>query len=230
MKSKILILFLIVFIACGNEDKKQEPRKFTIIDKQEEGEILKVIYDSNDNYTSHPVFYLGTIKDTIKLNDSLMLEDGENKPQKIYSGQFEPVILVDTSINLCYVSMGVKFDQDAAGNEKKGKPYKHLYSSYPIIITNLSSDTMRIGNLQAVHFIQEVKLANNNWKAINKPFVSMCGFGFVAAYLAPKNMAVCKLMRYKGDTLAEMRLRYVLNNKFVFSNTFRDSISKEVFR
>jgi hypothetical protein len=230
MKSNRLIIFLIVFIACGNENKKQEPRKFTIIDKLEEGEILKVTYDSNENYTSHSVFYLGAIKDTILLNDSLRFEDGENVPQKEYSGRFEPTIFVDTSKKLCYISNGFKYNRDAEGNETKGEPYKHFYANYPIIITNLSPDTMRIGSLQSVHFIQEVKLANNTWKAINEPWVSVCGVGLKAAYLPPNNMAVCKLIRYKGDTLAEMRLRYVLNNKFVFSNTFKDSISKEVFR
>lgn len=230
MKSKILIIFLIIFIACGNETKKQEPRKFTIIEKQDEGEILKVIYDSNENYTSHSVFYLGAIKDTILLNDSLRFEYGENILHKEYSGKFEPTVLVDTSKNLFYISRGIKFNRDNQGNNTKGTPYKHLYASYPIIVSNLSPDTMSIGSLQSVNFIQEVKLANNTWKALNEPLIYMCSVDLKPAYLAPNNMAICKLMRYKGDTLTEMRLRYVLNNKFIFSNTFRDSISKEVFR
>ena len=88
---------------------------------------------------------------------------------------------------------------------------------------------MNIGALQYINLIQEVKLNNNNWKAISESLIYVCGTDLKGAILAPNNMAVCKLIRFTGDTIAEMRLHYMINNKSVFSNTYVDSISKEVF-
>ena len=221
------VLFIACFLIASCSKTPINNRNFVFIDKQETGEIVKKTFDGNNSYSTHPVFYIGEIKDSIILNDSLRFLQGDNFPHREYNGLYTPSIFIDTTINLYYNNHSKYFFKDSLNNEVEIKRNKQSYVCYPILIANLSPDTMNIGALQYINLIQEVKLNNNIWKAISQNLVSVCGTDLKVAILVPNNMAVCKLFRYTGDTIAEMRLHFVLNNKSVFSNTFVDSISKE---
>lgn len=83
---------------------------------------------------------------------------------------------------------------------------KKLSNAYPVVLTNIDTDTIFIGYGSHVPLIMEAIDTSGNWKPIQKRFIYMCGNG-IGSFILPPNECVLTLAPiFQGNYKTKLRL------------------------
>lgn len=100
--------------------------------------------------------------------------------------------------------------------------------AYPIIIENISNDTLILGYGEHIPLIIEAQDSLGIWKPIQEPFLYFCGTGIEHFYIAPNQIAITSCKLFEGDYTAKMRLAFV-SEIILYSNEFYGQVKYSQF-
>jgi len=101
--------------------------------------------------------------------------------------------------------------------------------SHPVVIENLSQDTLNIGLGQMLNIYAEAIDGNGEWHPIEAPFNYFCGTGLKATFLPPGHVMLTTYGVYKGSHRTMVRLVYQLGGVTLYSNEFNSFIELSQF-
>jgi len=96
------------------------------------------------------------------------------------------------------------------------------FHSYPVLISNESSENSLIGFGEYIQMILEALDKDGQWKAIERNFRYGCGTGIDHMILRPENIAITSVPLFQGDFKTKLRLRHLYDS--TLSNEFRGTI------
>ena len=228
MRLLYFILGTIIFTGCQTYKTKIftfSTQTFIVIDTS----VLPTEFLSNSRQNSYPIYYIGFLKDTIKISNQYSRRDignlKYNNPVSSKTYSIKTISLfVDTAVktnsSIQYLSADKKLTEDSAEN----------YHAYLITLKNISDSTIYLGRTFSLYYLNlEAKDAKGNWVKINNKLCEMelCITGQPEIYLRPEEIIISKLKRYKGDFITDFRLCFGIDDNTVYSNTWRDSIYKD---
>lgn len=111
---------------------------------------------------------------------------------------------------------------------------KTHYKMYPIYIKNYSSKNTEIEKPIAggdFFMILEAKNSENQWKPVEyfEQFGFLCGTGHQNYLIKPDNFFVGGIIKYEGEFLTDMRVKFRSFDKVFYSNTFKGKINHSQF-
>jgi len=227
-------LLIFSIIACNSGKKEnavniQWHGKITLVDSTT---IADDLLDFNDTAAYYPLYYIGKMHDTIYLG---------HKPVSMYANEAlyakydhannwamsaarNMSIVVDTSLAVAHTTDFSHLEED---NQTVTLDSTKNYAAFPVFITNLSDSLLNIGNHNFVHWtIREAKNKSGQWHSIENRITDLCGTAKRELVLEPGDIAVAKLLRYKGKFKTECRLKFNWRNATVYSNSFFDYIDE----
>lgn len=182
--------------------------------------------------SDYPIYYIGAIKDTIKIGRQYgggytpWKNHFEYPTSRFYSNK-NLSIYVDTSFKTNsraeYISRESEIIEDSTIN----------YHSFLFTIKNISDTVLYMGRTFSVFFIQrEAKDRNGKWVKIDRKLreVGLCHSGAPSITLQPGEIMVSKVRRYKGNFLTDFRLAFGYGDHVVYSNTFQDHIDERALK
>ena len=81
-----------------------------------------------------------------------------------------------------------------------------ISNSFPILLTNLDTDTIFIGYGRHIPLIMEATDSLGNWKPIQERFIYMCGNGVGSIILPPNECVLTLAPIFKGSYKTKLRL------------------------
>lgn len=100
--------------------------------------------------------------------------------------------------------------------------------SYPVIITNVSADTLEVGYGEYLSLIIEAKDSLENWMPIQERFFYKCATGLMDFHLPPDEIIISSIKHFSGPFETKMRIAFGRDRK-IKSNEFIGSINYEQF-
>lgn len=229
--NKTIILYfmlLFVFYSCNNSIKLNNPNmkeeysikevfpkiidEFYKINTSQEPENLGVIY--------HQPKYIGLLKDTIRIEYRNSIRPSNVKTPKnckliLKKNKFSKYFIKRDWNKRQYVkidSMNVEFSIDTTqyiSNENR--------KSYPVIVKNISNDTLNIGYGSVIPINTEALFENGKWKLIEKNTAKFCGNGLETIILPPNEILITNQTVYNdGNYKTKLRLRIGQNKSCEF--------------
>jgi hypothetical protein len=183
-------------------------------------------YLEPNNYCSgYPVYFVGAPADTLYIGQP-------------YSNEWGVPHYLKAPLNYNYTPQALKFIVDTLAKSNvhlnwysydgKDQPDSNKnYHAFIFSIQNISDSHIYLGNGFELEYItREAKDAQGNWIKVDNTLNEMgiCGTGSPRIFLAPQELLIAKLKRYKGNFVTDFRLRLGIGDSFMYSNTFRDSI------
>ncbi len=177
----------------------------------------------------YPPLYLGPFQDTVFLDHSLRYRHSGSTPPLPADGCFidwldkrefrspetsDIKVIVDTTQLVAHSGEYIRYDDQ-----------KPPYRAHPVMLVNQVNDTLYVGYGGDIGFILEARTETGQWKAIQEPFMHMCGVGVGSIVLLPGYIAITSAMIYEGDLPTECRLKF----DETYSNTFYASIDRQQF-
>ncbi|MDP5092410.1 MAG: hypothetical protein NWQ17_03830 [Polaribacter sp.] len=112
---------------------------------------------------------------------------------------------------------------------------KKHYKMYPIYIKNYSSKNIEIEKPIAggdFFMILEAKNLENQWKPVEyfEQFGFLCGTGHQNYLIKPNNFFVGGIIKYEGEFLTDLRVKFRSFDKVFYSNTFKGKINQSQFK
>lgn len=102
--------------------------------------------------------------------------------------------------------------------------------SYPVFITNISNDTLKVGTGENIKLITEAKDSLGNWKPIQKPSNLLCGTGLTLYYLPSTEIILTSCKLFDGDFETTMRLIFESDADIIIkSNEFKGKMNYSQF-
>lgn len=237
LKQTVSFLILFILTTCGGSQSYEMAEDF------EENENRIVFIDSisndlkKDTSTSlkeadfHPL-YIGKKTDSIHLNYNPKKMEFECVTTQW--GRFKTPDSSDLNIsvdtNALIASVQHYIDWVAADSLSELYPalYTMHYQSYPVIIENLTKDTLEIGYGEYVPLIIEARDETGEWKSIQRPFVYGCGTGMPFYFLPPGEILITSCKLFDGEFKTTMRLAFGWESK-TYSNEFAGYINRGQF-
>ena len=253
MKNFQILILIFLFTSCSkNQNKELKQDNFPKLTNVKTVQS-KFKNDTSVSRSSSNILYIGNLKDSIKLdfslvefpfapppppfNDNGKLDTVESKKiitkfnQKFKSNPVYPYYLSwekSQKFN-AWDSSKVSIQVDTNTITKQlvvNKNFqKEYYTAYPVLLKNEEQDTIRIGYDRFIPIILEAKDSTNQWKPIEKMFSFMCGNGLNSLILPPKDIIVSSKVIYKGDYKTDLRIKMGNN----YSNKFKGSINYSQF-
>ena len=199
-------------------------------------EDLNTTWISRANYN---LLYIGLPKDTIKNNDRIRFIQPPPPPPgsgiKKYKKEFKNPLdgyYIDWLSERTYkswneVTIDIRIDtttsirKDVLQVERKS-PYLR---NYPVILTNIETDTIQITYGNYLPLIMEAKDSSDKWRPIEEERIYMCGVGIGSIILPPKQIALTSVIVFEGNYKTDLRLKIGQN----YSNTFNGTINYRQF-
>ncbi len=231
---KILFLFLI-FISCKEENSKKitkitantSERKCIITDTI--SDKYKTSVEKEFNYSRSRILYIGKEKDSIFIQrffeqEEISFSDFRNPKVKDIN------IFVDTSQ---IIGEFFKFPEPPPPLSYKKEILKedrlfYSYKSYPVVIKNLSKDTLYASFGEIIPIYIEAIDSSNQWKPIQNRFQYFCGVGVSRFYLPKNEIMVSNCKIFKGNFKTKMRMVFGYEEK-IYSNEFSGKINYTQF-
>jgi hypothetical protein len=187
--------------------------------------VQRDMWDVNEVF--HPLHYFGVFQDTISpgaywyppleyLPDSSLVNRD--------AGEFRDPLPGDFSID--------PYLQDTVDNEYSpfGSDSMSFYIAFPVVVTNLSADTLAIGFCKRspfcrVDLVLEGKDENGHWQALETVYYPIYGDTEKALALPAGQIVVTSVFRYGGVFETDLRLRLGTS----YSAVFRGWVNPEAF-
>lgn len=214
---KILNIIIILFIATVQLLWAQSPVVIDLTSDKDTCSAFKIDFLKTSNYY---LFYIGEKRDTIIVEDAFVRTDDNDYVLEIgdiedygryqYPEKNEINIIVDTA------RLVTKFMYGQTG------------LGYPVIITNISEDTLQVGAtryLGELDMILEAKDSSGNWLPIEKEIELMCFFGVYPIFLPPSEISITAVPIFEGTFETELRIKMDQTT----SNVFRGRIDPKQF-
>ncbi|KAA9332751.1 hypothetical protein [Adhaeribacter soli] len=192
-------------------------------------------YDPNDRIGFYPIFYLGKLTDTITLGKEATRKNSNTQDDIkfrharnfTFADNSKLKIKVDTAFKLTYNLNFKSFNEQSKRIEIDST---RSYRSFMVVVQNLSDSLISIGtfnNLEEI--VRQAKDRSGNWVDIETPIEYYCATGARDVVLEPGEIAIAKLIRYKGNFKTECRLKYSKWGRTLYSNSFTDYIDSKQF-
>ncbi len=214
LKNLLIFIFFCFVFSCSNTKNKAEINfeklNFPKIINYKDSENTKLASEIWLSYADNIPKYIGKLVDSVIINKEEKLEL-DNK-HFVHFSMYKN-ILTDS------IQLGIKVDTNQIIiNKKKLK-------SFPVAIYNKSTDTISIGSHGRIYYILEAQTQTKQWEPIQKYSIPFCGTGMVSIILAPKEMAISSILKYKGNFKTKIRIKMGQN----YSNEFYGYINKSQF-
>ena len=227
----ILLIFGIL-ISCKNDKCNvifKTSGNLTLVDTSNENHHEFKTYDSTNRMSIFPIYYLGKVKDTIKLRKKpiSIFEFRENKYENrnfAFPDSNKIKIIVDTNFNLTHTEYYKHYSKDS----KLIIDSSRTFYAYPIFIYNLSDSLINIANFNELRYtVRQAKNEFGNWVDIEKPIRYSCGTGGRTLAIKPKQLLIAKLERFNGQIKTECRLKFLFfSSDTIYSNTYFEHLDK----
>lgn len=100
----------------------------------------------------------------------------------------------------------------------------------PVFIYNPTNDTVQFEHQDGkVKMIQEAKNEIGYWKPIEYWDDSWDGMSYGASGLLPNQIALVHVLRYEGDFVTDVRLKFKVGREVIYSNSYKALIYKSQF-
>jgi len=249
MKVISLPLYLIVticfcatsFSGCQNNDNQTNTFPI-LVDSLNYPTLEKFASVTEMNHGSHHPYYIGKLKDTIQISHIYVppppppppLEDSISQSPSIQEQNNSDTSTAD---NFDAYLIDWRSDEyfkhgnsaDISIQIDTTQLIANIYAfqwTYPVILTNQSTDTLSIGHDKHIPIITEAQTRDNLWRPIEKKYIHGCGVGLNTIILPPNEIVLTSKLIYKGDFKTKMRIRFGKN----ISNEFVGSISETQFK
>lgn len=238
-----LILITLIFFGCESKDEKTVEREIvkthpfpTVIDTLG---IDTTFYKTEEKFPTwlssffYELYYIGSLKDSIYLNNCFSSTiipihflplttstKNESTKKKVKSENIFQSYFVDWDKDhnyLDYSSAKIEIQFDA-GDLKN--------FALPVMLTNLNSDTIIIGNTNFIPLIIEAKDRSGKWRPIQKHPQNLCGTGVSSIILPPNEIVITLAPKFEGDY--KTKLRFTIGNNH--SKEFDASINYRQFK
>ncbi|UKN03713.1 hypothetical protein K6119_09440 [Paracrocinitomix mangrovi] len=185
--------------------------------------VLELSKESSVSSAYASILYLGDKTDTIQLlrrhKGFQSVKLTEHVSNELDKGQIS--IYVDTS-------QYIRGSQEKRWIDKTDTTVMNYPMAYPVVIENISNDTVYVAYNDIIPIKLEAKDENGFWRPIEEKNMYLCGFGMTIPYLLPNQIAVTYCRVFEGDFQTKLRLSYTLNNE-LYSNEFTGYINKDQF-
>lgn len=228
------IPILILAIACNRKNKALDKKiafEFPIIIDHFENRNLK---STNKNWLTdcnHPPYYFGNLNDSIALDRHIRplispplppASDTSKWNSEHPKGKFDlyfPYNMENHNFkSIDSVQLLIKIDTSQFINNEGKK-------SFPVLIENISDDTVNIGYRNHISITTEALSKNGEWKPIEKQLSFMCGVGLNSIILPPNEIVLTSQLIYSGSFKTKLRIKLGSN----YSEEFLGEINVSQF-
>lgn len=231
MRPLYFLLLTIILTSCKNEKPNISVFRldnFILLDTT----LTSTTFLSFDQESEYPIYYLGAIKDTIKIHNPYRLGQTSwiNYKYFVASRNYSDKVLslfVDTAIktnsSVTYFSEDPKISKDSTEN----------YHSFLLKIKNISDSSIYLGRTFSLYYLnREAKDRNGNWVSIDKKLcdIGLCLTGQPSLFLKSDEIVISKVKRYKGNLVTDFRLSFGSDDNVAYSNIWRDSIDEQTLK
>ncbi len=235
MRFLIFLGVLILFLPNCKQKKItlniQTNGQLTLIDSSEITENL-VSYSVMQNDGIYPIHYIGENSDTINLRKREIPRFGYG--EKEYGNHIRipdssrMTIFVDTLFDLTNTAYYEHYHLDS---EKVVTDSIVNYKAYPVLIRNISDSLLYVGDCwDRINVVRQVKTKKGYWRDIEIPARYWCATGCRPIIMEPNQILISKMMRFRGDSKVECRLKYTAWKYTIYSNTFFDHLNQKQFQ
>lgn len=237
----VLCIMMICIWSCGDSNKQsisdlsEDPFKSIELIDTFTNDLEFDVATSVTTAEFHPM-YMGIGKDSIHLN----YWPGEIEYLSFSWDEFRTPdsndlkIHVDTSQIIDSVNRrAIPPPPPPPNSEEEAKPWERKLNrgkikSYPIIMKNVSEDTLSVGYREYIPLIIEAKDSSGNWRPIQEPYRYYCGTGLPNYHLPPKEIVIASCKLFEGDYETEMRITFGFD-RVIKSNEFKGQINYKQF-
>lgn len=240
MKKILYTIFILFIISCNSADNE------TKVDKIQNKEVFPIIIDTlnlnvldflkNDTVNAtwlstaqYKFLYIGNLKDTIYIDHFLSYSPPPPPPPNSDGKKYD-LPKYENKFGYHYIEWDaptlIKNPKDSKIDIKINTE-NPTNNSYPVIVTNLDSDTTIIGYGEYLPLIMEALDSNGIWQPIEERFVYMCGNGVGTIILPPNEIVLTTAPIFNGDFSTKMRLH--LYKSDIYSNSFDGKINYRQF-
>jgi len=228
----IIIPVILLYNNCknnNNEILEIETFKFPILINKLPAKYETVSYKWKNEEIHHP-FYFGKLKDTISIEHFLSpFEISESEIETI-DLKLEPRNITIDNYYIDWMSKRNFIEIDSADIQIRIDTMQvitnnNFRKSYPIILRNKSSDTIRIGYGNRIPIITEALTKKGEWKEIQNFYGYFCGVGVPNMILPPNEIIITSEVIYFGNFKPKLRVKIGMN----VSNEFNGKINQTQF-
>ena len=231
----LTLLVLVIAISCDRATNKDidevETFQFPKITDRFKNDTLELTSEIWLNYGDHNPYYFGKLTDSITIERYLRpmippppppgadTSEWDFEPRK---GKFDDYFL-DWMDNRNYktrdsANLIIKVDTTQIINSN-GR------NAFPVLIKNITTDTIYIGYGNQIPIITEAKSKNGEWKPIEEQYIYMCGVGLHSIILPPNELVITSELIYTGNFKTKLRLKMGNN----YSDEFNGEINETQF-
>lgn len=231
MKQLLSLLFVFILGCKSNSSKPfiQTKNNLTVIDSAGIGKEF-FPYDKKDREGFFPIFFIGKIRDTLKISEHLVSKNFISKYEtdttnvRLASAQ-NAEIIVDTNFDVAYKYNYTHCNKDFT---KSIIDSTKFYKSFLIFIKNKSDTVLYVGDFNFLkNAIRQVKNNYGVWQDIEKPKVVFCGTNARENFIEKNEILVAKIIRFHGNKKRECRIRYSNINYIIYSNSYWDYVDEK---
>jgi len=224
---------LVIAISCNRTTNKDldeaETFQFPQITDRYKNDTLELTSVIWVNYGDHNPYYFGKLTDSISIERYLRpmmptplppgadTSEWDFEPKK---GKFDEYFL-DWMDNREFkrkdsVNLFIKVDTTQIINNDGRK-------AFPVLIQNITTDTIYVGYGNQVPIITEAKSKNGEWKPIEEQYTYMCGNGLHSIILPPNEFVLTSELIYSGNFKTKLRIKMGNNYSEEFNGTINES-------
>ncbi len=224
--SLFFILVILFLYGCQNnqsqEIKVEDPLPFpTVLDTFNIQSFMNHFKEQNPQWLSTADYtfnYIGHKKDSIFILPYISFNSS--------SGESLNPLMIPTK--KYYLEYGEKRNYKTTAEsaiEIRINTGKKIAGYYPIMLTNIDSDTCFIGSENSIPMIMEARDKQGKWKPIQQYYGNGCRTGVGYIFLPPNHIAITLAPIFKGDYKTRLRLKYGKN----YSKPFEGNIHYSQF-
>lgn len=245
-----------VYLAYGIQKQKEvhinnEPFHFPLIHDTTNYQTFKRVAKSMST-ANYEILYIGKWTDTIipdytlKYFPILLLPQSKSKKKydpydttghykrliehkmHPYYRSFYSIIRSDKYTHRQNTPLTITVDpsQSIKNDDRLVNREEPFFDAYPVLIENISQDTISIGYGHFLPIILEAKDSTDTWKPVERNWTYGCGVGVGVFILPPKEMILSATTNYHGNYQTTLRLKIEDN----ISNEFKGSINYSQFK
>lgn len=233
IKFILTLSIIIIAISCNRKTNKDIDEvdifQFPKITDRFKNDTLELTSEIWLNYGDHNPYYFGKLIDSISIERYLrpMMPPPPPPGTDISEWDFEPKkrkfneYFLDWMDNRKFkrrdsADLFIKVDTTQIINNDGRK-------AFPVLIQNITTDTIYIGYGDQIPIITEAKSKNGEWKPIEEQFVYGCGNGLHSIILPPNELVITSELIYSGNFKTILRLKMGNNYSEEFIGTINES-------
>lgn len=218
MRISYIIALIFALSSCQNHNPKIQFVKmadFILVDTSFLGDKSLNI---NERYSDYPIYYIGSIADTINTGSKYKIGQTKWKEESIIfcSRKYTDStlkIVVDTASKT--TSTVEYFSENYKTFDSTG-----YFKSFFFTIQNISDSSLYLVRTFDIYYItRQVKNKYGHWTDLDKRLseIEICLTGQPLIVLKPKEIVISKLKRYSGKFFTEFRLAFGTRKNVVYS-------------